>query len=315
MSAILTVTLNPALDIATSVDKVIAGHKLRCALPVIDPGGGGINVARAIRQLGGDATAFVALGGNTGRQLGELLEAAGLPLIVHAAPGDTRQSVAVTDLSINDQFRFMLPGPDWSDGDVDGACAGIKANAPDSGFVVLSGSGPSGSRADLYARICKDLSTTNAKVIVDTSGPALTMMALGQPERPYVLRMDQQEAESLTRYALPRRGDTADFASKLVERGAGEIVIIARGSDGNVLATKDGRWFCPAVNVVVKSKVGAGDSFVGGLTLALQNGCDLQTALCHGSAAASAACMTEGTQLCLKSDFDECLAQSEATAL
>ena len=315
MTDILTVTLNPALDVATSVDSVIPGHKLRCAPPQTDPGGGGINVARAIMQLGGDATAFVALGGDTGRALENLLVAANLPLIVHAAPGETRQSLAVTDLTLNDQFRFMLPGPHWADSDVDAASAAIRANAVAGGYVILSGSGPSGTRPDLYARLCTDLADCGARIIVDTSGPALTLLALGIPAKPYILRMDQAEAESLTRYPLPQRKDTASFARELVDRGAADIVIIARGADGNVLATADGAWFCPAVNVVVKSKVGAGDSFVGGFTLALSRGLTLPECLAYGSTAASAACMSEGTQLCLKTDFDDLLPKSVSTPL
>jgi 6-phosphofructokinase 2 len=47
MSQILTLTMNPALDIATATETVIPGHKLRCGEPRYDPGGGGINVARA----------------------------------------------------------------------------------------------------------------------------------------------------------------------------------------------------------------------------------------------------------------------------
>lgn len=315
MPEILTVTLNPALDIATTAPKVTAGHKLRCSAPQIDPGGGGINVARAIIQLGGQATAFVALGGDTGAHLGRLLEAAGIPVIAHAAPGDTRQSLAVTDLSINNQFRFMLPGPDWSGDDVSSASAAICANAPKGGYVVLSGSGPSGTTASLYSRLCADLAGRGVQVVVDTSGAALAHLAEGHDIRPYVLRMDQVEAQEISETPLETSADTADFASSLVAKGAADIVIIARGAEGNILSNGTDRWFCPAVNVTVKSKVGAGDSFVGGFTWALAQGHDLPTALAHGSAAASAACMTAGTELCRATDFADCLARTTFSRL
>jgi 6-phosphofructokinase 2 len=315
MRDILTVTLNPALDIATSVDHVVPGVKLRCAPPQFDPGGGGINVARAIHLLGGQSRAFVALGGDTGHSLRVLLEKTGLNLVVHPAPGDTRQSLAVTDRSLNDQFRFMLPGPQWQTADINAVCAAIVREAPPDGFVVLSGSGPSGSRADLYARLCRELHGGTSKVIVDTSGPSLTLLSLGQETPPLVLRMDQAEAEGLTRYAMPRRQDTADFASELVSRGAGEIVIIARGADGSVLATADARYHVAAAQVPVRSKVGAGDSFVGGFTLALAHGRTLDEALRHGSAAASAAVMTEGTELCRAEDAERLLSESPVTQI
>ena len=195
MRDILTVTLNPALDIATSVDHVVPGVKLRCSQPQTDPGGGGINVARAIQLLGGRAKAFVALGGDTGQSLRNLLESFEMDLAVYEAPGETRQSIAVTDLGLKDQFRFMLPGPHWKLDDIEKVTEAIRAAAPNNGYVILSGSGPSGSRADLYSRICAALADTGAKVIVDTSGPALTLLALGQMSPPYVLRMDQAEAD------------------------------------------------------------------------------------------------------------------------
>ncbi len=312
---ILTVTLNPALDIATSVDHVAPGIKLRCAPPKTDPGGGGINVARAIQLLGGKARAFVALGGDTGQTLRNLLDGFEMDLVVYDAPGETRQSIAVTDLSLKDQFRFMLPGPHWKLDDIDAVTLAIRAAAPAGGFVILSGSGPSGSRADLYSRICGALSDSGAQVIVDTSGPALTLLALGQMTPPFVLRMDQAEAESLTRYALPRREDTADFASELVQRGAAEVVIVARGADGSVVATADQRLFVGAAEVPVKSRVGAGDSFVGGFSFALSQGLPLEQAMIWGSSAASAAVMTDGTELCRLEDAERLRALSPITVL
>ncbi|MDO5641799.1 MAG: PfkB family carbohydrate kinase, partial [Paracoccus sp. (in: a-proteobacteria)] len=104
---ILTVTLNPALDVSTGADAVVPGIKLRCDMPVLDPGGGGINVSRAIAIMGGASTAFVALGGATGAQLGAMLEDAGLSWREMRAPGETRQSLAVIDRAGDQQYRFV----------------------------------------------------------------------------------------------------------------------------------------------------------------------------------------------------------------
>lgn len=307
MHDILTVTLNPALDLATEVAHVQANVKLRCAPPVVDPGGGGLNVARAIHQLGGQARCFVALGGDTGTALLNLLKRAGLTPVVYASPGETRQSLAVTDLSNGDQLRFMLPGPEWLPSDINAVRTALHDSAPDDGFLVLSGSGPSGAAPDLYARICEDFTDTHVRIILDTSGPTLAHLAAGQKVPPFVLRMDQHEGEDLARRPLHARRDSAAFARSLVDRGAAEVVIIARGADGSVMATADRMVHVAAAKVEVNSKVGAGDSFVGGFTLALSRDLPLDTALSWGSAAASAAVMTPGTQLCHKSDFDRLL--------
>lgn len=310
MHDILTVTLNPALDLATSVAHVVPDDKLRCAPPETDPGGGGLNVARAITQLGGQAEAFVALGGDTGKALKSLLDKAELNLVVYDAPSETRQSLAVTDLGTNEQFRFMLPGPDWSREAIAAVRDAIRANAREGGYIVLSGSGPNGAAPDLYARICADLDGTGAEVILDTSGPTLAHLAAGQDKPPFLLRMDQHEAETLARRPLHTREDSAAFARRLVEQGAARNVIVARGADGSVLADADRKLRVNAANITVRSRVGAGDSFVGGFTLALARDLPMDEALRQGSAAASAACMTEGTQLCLPKDYDKLLPET-----
>lgn len=315
MRDILTVTLNPALDIGTSVSHVTPGVKLRCAPPHTDPGGGGINVSRAISHLGGVSRCFVALGGDTGRTLRGLLDRADMDLVVHDAPSDTRQSLAVTDLAANAQFRFMLPGPDWSRSDITAARQAIRAAAPATGLLVLSGSGPAGAAPDLYAQICQDFAQSNVDVLLDTSGPLLAHLAAGQKAPPRVLRMDQHEAETLARRPLPGRRESAEFASSLVERGAAQMVIVARGADGSVLASAHERLHVNAADVPIRSKVGAGDSFVGGFTLALAQGLDTHIALSHGAAAASAAVMTEGTQLCRAQDFHALIPECQVSAL
>jgi len=315
MRDILSVTLNPALDLATSVAGVQPNVKLRCSPPETDPGGGGLNVARAVKQLGGAARCFVALGGDTGHALLTLLKAAGLTPVVHEAPGETRQSLAVTDLSSGDQFRFMLPGPDWSRADIDAARTALKEAATGDGYLVLSGSGPSGAAPDLYARICGDFADTEEDVILDTSGPTLAHLAAGQEKPPFVLRMDQHEGEELARRPLARREDSAAFARSLVERGAARVVIIARGADGSVMATADRRVHVSAAPVKVNSMVGAGDSFVGGFTMGLAQGEPLEEALRFGAAAASAAVTTPGTQLCRREDFDRLLPACVITPL
>ena len=315
MRDILTVTLNPALDIATSVTHMQANVKLRCAPPEMDPGGGGLNVSRAIRLLGGRSRAFVALGGDTGQALLKLLTEFGLEPVIHQAPGETRQSLAVTDLTSHDQFRFMLPGPDWSREDIDAARRAIREAAPEDGFLVLSGSGPSGAAPDLYAKICQDFADTDVKIVLDTSGPTLAHLAAGQEKPPFILRMDGHEAEELARRPLATRKDSALFAHTLVGRGAAEVVIIARDADGSVLAVEGRLIHVAAAKVDVVSKVGAGDSYVGALALALANGASLDDAMSHGACAASAAVMSPGTQLCAKEDFDRLLPQCVVSEL
>ena len=302
MRDILTVTLNPALDLATEVGIVEANQKLRCDAPVTDPGGGGINVSRAIQLLGGTSRTFVALGGRNGDRIEELLETAGLTVIRHEAPGETRSSLAVLSKSSGDQYRFMLPGPNWFPLDATAVEAAVVEAASPGGLVVLSGSLPPGMPAQIMPDLCARLAEKGADVIADTSGPALHLFAHGETARPLVLRMNHFEASELAGHMLADLKESADFASELLDRGVAQMVIVARGPEGSILATREGRWHSHAADVPIRSKVGAGDTFVGTFTLSLAEGLPLPAALTRAVAAASAAVMTEGTLLCRPED-------------
>lgn len=315
MTAILTVTLNPTVDLTIAADHVAAERKLRCSRPETDPGGGGINVSRAISALGGHSTAFVALGGPTGDKVMHLLAEAGIGLAPFPAPGETRQSLTVTDAESGEQYRFVMPGPDWHASDVKSALERIGKAAPENGIVVLSGSQPPGVPDDFPARLATRIARTRARFFLDTSGKALHRLLEAGAKPVDVLRMDDLEAEELAGRALPSRTDSADFAQSLVRRGIARAVIVARGADGNVLATETGRWVAQAVPDAVVSKVGAGDSFVAAFTLSLARGLALPEALRWGSAAAAAAVMTPATDLCSARDVKRLLRNTALEAL
>ncbi|WP_212525325.1 1-phosphofructokinase family hexose kinase [Actibacterium sp. MT2.3-13A] len=317
MQDILTITLNPAVDLSTATDQVEPGPKLRCDPPRSDPGGGGINVSRTIRVLGGRSRALVALGGATGRMLRDLLQAEGIDYLPFRAPGETRQSLAVTDRGTGQQYRFVMPGPAWDEAHSVAMLAMIGQSVIRDGYVVVSGSNPPGLQEDFITRVAARLEGSGAKLIVDTSGPALRHLATppAKTPPPYVLRMDQEEAEALAGRPLPARADSAGFAARLVEEGAAAVVIVARGADGSVLAAGGRRLHVAAADVPIRSKVGAGDSFVGAFTLSLARNASLAKALQHGAAAASATVITEATQLCTREDTARLVAESVLSEL
>lgn len=310
MSPILTITLNPALDLATDTDAVQPGVKLRCSSPRVDPGGGGINVARAVKQLGGEAFALVAAGGATGAQMLALLAQEGVRTGLLAAPGDTRISLSVTDATTGEQYRFMLPGPLWSDADVRTALIMLDGALVEGEYCVLSGSQPPGLADDFAAQFAETCAAKGAKLVLDTGGAPLAALVSSPGPAVEVLRMNQHEAEELAGRPFATPTETADFASSLVARGVARIVVLAHGAEGSVMVSEDTRVKCLAPQVEVRSSVGAGDSFVAAMTLALARGFAPQEALRHGVAAASAAVMTEGTALCQKADVEKLLPES-----
>lgn len=299
-SPILTLTLNPALDMATEVPEILAGHKLRCTDPLLDPGGGGLNVSRAIRALGGDSLALVAIGGLTGDRLAGLIRAAGVTFLSILGPGETRLSLTVTEETTGKQYRFMLPGPVWGAAERARVFTLLRATARPGGISVISGSQPPGVPSDFPAQLAESM--PGSRVVLDTSGKPLNEAVKNCIAGLEVLRMDSEEAEGLVGHPLSSRQDTADFAQGLARKGVAKKVIVARGADGNVLATSDRRLFSPAPKVRVRSTVGAGDSFVAALVLAMARGQADDEALAMGTAAAAAAVITDATQLCRPED-------------
>lgn len=298
MTRILTLTLNPALDISTETEAVAPDRKLRCAPPRIDPGGGGVNVSRAIASLGGASLPLVAAGGPAGAHLLALLRAAGLDPVDLVAPGETRRSLAVTELATGRQYRFVMPGPEWRDADADRVRVAVAAAAETGDMLVVSGSPPPGLAADFFLTLNRLLAPRGVRMILDTSGAALAAAARPSSQPLHVLRMDHEEAEALAGGAVSGVGAVADLASALAAGGAANIVAVAHGASGTVVATAGGRWHCRPPRVRVVSKVGAGDSFVAAFTLGLSRGETAAQACAAGVAAAAAAVTTPDTQLC-----------------
>jgi len=298
MLKILTITLNPAIDLSTSVEAVVAGPKLYCKPPRIDPGGGGVNVARTIQKLGGQATALLAVAGARGDQILELLTVEDVPVIPVRVHGETRQSLAVTDESSGAQYRFSLPGETLTAAEAERLLAAI-ANAASKGcHVVLSGGVPPGLGDDFPAKIQRVIAPFTDQLIVDTSKAPLAWL-MANPIAPLLLlRVDQKEAAQAAHHAMETIEDSLAFASALVAQGVAKMVVTGRGAEGSVMVTERARYHCKAPRVPVRSKVGAGDAFVGAMTMALARGEPAEQALVWGVAASSATVCTEGTALC-----------------
>jgi 6-phosphofructokinase 2 len=300
MVSIVTVTMNPALDVATEVEQFVAQKKLRCSKPRYDPGGGGINVARMIKELGGESTAFVMAGGPSGERLRSMLAGRGINARFLAADGDTRQSLTVVERATSKHFRFVLPG-EWQGAEkAEEALASIADLIEEQGatYVVVSGSLPDGVPEDFTARTARIAREHGARVILDTSGPPL---ARALDEGVYLVRINREEASEL---AGGEDHDPAAQARALLERKAAKVVIIALGSEGALVASTDGvvRIRSPGIEVV--SAVGAGDCFVGALTFALVEGRPLIEASRLAVAAASAAVRTPATELAHRHDIE-----------
>jgi len=151
MPAIVTVTFNPVIDKSTSVPLLIAEKKLQCEIPVYEPGGG-INVARAIKKLGGEATAIYLAGGYNGTRFTQLLVGESIESIVTVTKESTRENLTLLETSSNQQYRFGMPGPEISEPEWRQCLKNIEKTT-DVEYIVASGSVPPGIPTDIFAMV------------------------------------------------------------------------------------------------------------------------------------------------------------------
>ncbi|RYE04322.1 MAG: 1-phosphofructokinase family hexose kinase [Sphingomonadales bacterium] len=304
---IVTLTLNPALDVTTCTDKVRHTHKLRCTAPHFDPGGGGINVARVIHVLGGDVTAVFPQGGGAGETFVGLLRAAGVTIAPVKIEGMTRESFTVDEGETGLQYRFVLPGPSLSDAEIEALLDAIAL--PGITHLVVSGSLPPGCDPNILKRLGALAEKQNAKLVVDTSGAAL---AACEGAGVYLLKPSLREVEDLTGERIASQDDELEAARTLRARGFAEVIILSLAERGALLVAEGVELRLPAIRVETKSAVGAGDSMVGAVTLALANGRSLEEALRYGIAAGAATLMTPATELARRDDVDRLYAASSS---
>jgi 6-phosphofructokinase 2 len=245
-----------------------------------------------------------------GDRLIQLLADEGVSALPVKVSGETRLSFAVTDDSTGGQFRFSVPGQPLAPADGARLLTEIVRHTPEDGFVVISGSIAPGLPDDFQTRIMSALAPKRARVVIDTSSRALDWL-IGHPTVPVdVLRIDQSEAAEAATHPMTTVADSVAFAADLVARGVAKTVVTGRGSEGSVLVSGNHRFFCHAPVVQVRSKIGAGDAFVGAMTLALARGVAPATTLQWGVAGASATVSTEATALCnlaqAQACFDQC---------
>jgi 6-phosphofructokinase 2 len=303
---IVTLTMNPALDITTSVDTVRPTEKLRCAATRYDAGGGGINVAHIAHTLGGSALAVFPAGGATGGLVVKLLSDDGVPFVQIPIAASTRESFTVNESSTGRQYRFVLPGPQLTLREQAHCLGELRIAAKSAEFVVASGSLPPGVQTDFYQRVADICRHLGARLIVDTSGGGLQHISSGV----FLLKASLRELRECVGRPLATEADQFAAAHELVNSGRAEVVLVSLGSDGALLATQHASQRFSAIPMAGGSGVGAGDAMVAAITVGLCRGWPLVKSVRLGIAAGAAMLTTPGTAACDRADVEKLFAQS-----
>lgn len=300
-SQIVTLTINPALDVNTAALQVVPEQKVRCVEPRYEPGGGGVNVSRAIKHLGGESLAFYPAGGATGQAFQKLLSEENIDHIPYQIDGWTRENLIVFEETSLLQYRFVMPGPTLQETDWTGYLDKLVPLMITADYVVASGSLAPGVPAEFYARLAEVASKSRCRLMVDTSGAALQVaMEAGA----YLLKPNRRELQLLVGQSLMEESQLLDGVCELIQRNPVQAMVVSLGDQGALLATKERFDYLRVPAVPIASKVGAGDSMVAGIALGLSRGLQLIDAVRLGVAAGTAAVMTPSTQLCRKEDTE-----------
>ena len=307
---IVTLTMNPALDVSSAVDHVTPNHKLRCEAAHTHPGGGGINVARVIHRLGTSCRALVPLGGARGKAIASLLAAEGVHFQTVAIAQESRESFSVHERQTGQDYRFVLPGPELTEGEWRACLAELQSILPAPRYLIASGSLPPGVPDDFYAQLAQLCQRRGAQLVLDTSGAPLQK---GLAARVHLFKPSLRELQELTDQDLSTRDHRVQASRALIHKGWTEIVALSLGGEGAMLITATQAWYAPAVPVPIASTIGAGDSFLAGVIWSLHQHHPLEQAFAHGMATAAAALLSSGTALCAPQDVQRLLPQVQVT--
>ncbi|MBP1820985.1 1-phosphofructokinase family hexose kinase [Mycobacterium sp. OAE908] len=307
-ATIVTLTMNPALDISTNADVVRPTDKIRCGTARYDAGGGGINVAKTGHVLGEPVTAVYPAGGPTGDVLTQLLIDGGVPIRPVKIAAPTRESFTVNETSTGVQYRFVLPGPNLAFDEQQQCLGELRRAAASARFVVASGSLPPGAPANFYqqvALICRDL---GVRLILDTSGGGLKHITSGV----FLLKASVRELRECAGRELVTESEQLDAAHEIIDCGQAQVVVVSLGSAGALLAASQGSLRFPAIPMRALSGVGAGDAMVAAIAVGLSRDWALSKAIRYGIAVGAAMLMTPGTQPCTRADAERLFEVAEA---
>lgn len=293
-ATVATLTLNPTIDTALEAREVVPTHKVRTWGERIDPGGGGINVARVLARFGAPVQALFMAGGSTGRLLDRLLQREAIARTLVPIAGETRVSVTVFEQATGLEYRFVPDGPVISELEWRECLERISGIECD--YFVASGSLPAGVPTDFYARVGEALAGGATRLVVDSGAAELKRVLAGK--QLFLIKPSRSELEDLVGAPLPDVAAVIAAASAIVASGQAQNVAVSLGEEGAVLANAEVATFAPALEVEARSAVGAGDSFLAAMIYAFASGAEPADALRLAVAAGAAATLSPGTDLC-----------------
>ena len=300
---VVTVTVNPMLDISTSVDCMVPDTKLHCNRPTFAAGGGGIYVSRAIKNLGGESTAFFIAGGINGLQIKQLLENDEIDYQWIDSGVNSRENWLITDKKSENLYRFVMPGNEIEDKHWKALLKAIKDFLPKPNYLIVSGCLAPGMPENFYAQLAAFAKKNDIRMVLDTSG---TPLRLALEEGVHMFKPNLREMAELHQKKALTGMELEEATKEILGKGYCNVIVVSMGEKGALLSLQDDsiEYIVPPA-MPVSCKVGVGDSMVAGMIVGCSKGFWSQQAVCYGVAAGTAAAMNPAGELCNKEDTDK----------
>ena len=296
---IATITLNPSIDQHFVVRSLVMDDANRALSVNRTAGGKGLNVSKVVRELGGPTRAYALTGGFVGDFWEHLVRGMDIPFFTRPVRGETRINTILTDLRDRTQTRVSAPGPKVGGAELARFLRRLLAVRPKPFCWALGGSLPKDAPASAYREFVSALQKNGTPCILDADDEGLREGVKG---RPFCIKPNEYEMQRLAGKRLKTIAEYRRAADGLVRAGV-RVVVVSLGAQGALVVSHDRSYRLPGLRVPVKSKVGAGDSLIGGLALGLWRRMDLGRAAALGIAASASAVMRESPRLCKRADI------------
>lgn len=291
---IVTVTLNPAVDLELQVGEIAFDTVIRAEQSRMDVGGKGFNVSRMLNNLSMPSRAMGFVGGKSGDRLDDGLQQAGIETQFTWIGGETRTNVSIVQADQRHHIKVNESGPTITEHEWQSLEQAVNRQLRPGDWWVLAGSLPLGLPSDVYRRLTQQIQAAGANVVLDASGEAL---ALGCGAEPALIKPNYEEALQLLGQA--HSGDKLSpeaVAEALLALGPKKVVL-SNGKEGAVVATAEGTVRVASPVIRERNPIAAGDSMVAGMVYGLQQGWSLQDSVRLGVCCGAATASQPGTSL------------------
>lgn len=264
---IITVTLNPSVDINYKLDTLKTDTTNRVTNVTKTAGGKGINVTRILRQLNENTTATGFTGGPLGEFIQENITAIGATAAFTQTNGQTRNCIAI--IHDGKQTEILEPGPTITDTDLEKFIVTFKKQMNQAKVIAISGSLPAGLPNTFYNTVIETCNEAHIPVILDTSGPALE--AAIKDAAPYVIKPNEEELAALI-------GDKTETTEQIVTALRDDTfahipwIFVTRGAKGAIVKVENTIYVANIPTVEVINPVGSGDATVAGIAAGIKQG-------------------------------------------